>query len=195
MSILEDAAHRRLRIECSEISLTKGGPAPLSFKGPGTVWIDEGGQIHFEFSLHQEENRGYDMAVVRQAHQVPEEPRDEDYFALTALTALSCSGEVYQGRVLYPEWADKPGVGKGKLTQLQSTRQLSGEEPSVARILIPTNIDFPQIQHLEGLSPKNYCGLNFGNGEKIELFDKGNFTEIVCSVQPRHCQKPPLAND
>jgi hypothetical protein len=181
MSILEDAVLRRLRIECSEISLTKGGATPLNFKGPGTIWIDESGQIQFEFELSQEAEKIYDLTVVRQQYEAPEEPKDMDYFALAA---TSDSREVYQGRILYPDRGDKPGLAKGKLMQLESSRQLSESEPSVARMLIRKKINFPQIQHLgEAISPKEYCWLDFANGEKIELFDRGDYTEVVCSVE------------
>jgi hypothetical protein len=159
MSVLEDAVHRRLRIECSEISLTKAGATPLSLKGPGTISIDEVGQIQFEFSLSQESNKTYGTTVVQQQHQVPEEPRDMDYFVLTA---MSDSGEVYQGRIRYPDWVDKPGLAKGKLAQLESRRLLSGSEPSMARMSIAKKINFPEIQHLEeAVSRKDYCWLDF----------------------------------
>jgi hypothetical protein len=61
MSILEDSVRRQLRVECSEIGLTKRGTVPLDFKGPGIIWFDKDGQINFEFSLTQEENRTYDL--------------------------------------------------------------------------------------------------------------------------------------
>jgi hypothetical protein len=51
-------------------------------------------------------------------------------------------------------------------------------------MLVPKKIDFPQIQHMDGLSPKDYCWFSFGDDEQIELFDRGSYTEIVCSVQP-----------
>jgi hypothetical protein len=182
MSILEDSVRRQLRVECSEIGLTKRGTVPLAFKGPGIIWIDKDGQINFEFSLTQEENRTYDLAVARQAYQAFDEPKEDDYFNLTALCG---SGEVFQGALLYPDWADKPNVAKGKLTQLQSTQQLSGHAQSRARMLLAKKINFPQIQGPDGsLSSKDYCRFDFENDEKIELFNKDTYAEIVCSVRP-----------
>jgi hypothetical protein len=183
MSILEDSARRQLRIECSEIRLTKGGPVPLAFNGPGTIWIDKDGQINFEFSLSVEENRAYDEAAIRQAHQTFDQPKEEDYFELSA---LSGSGEVFEGKLLYPEWADTPGIAKGKLIQLQSTRQVTGQTQSIARMLLPRKLDFPQIEGRDGRrSSQSDCRFELANDEKLEIFDKVVYTEIVCSVQPR----------
>jgi hypothetical protein len=183
MSILEDAARRQLRIECSEIRLTKGGAAPLAFKGPGIIWIDKDGQINFQFSLSDEENRTYDTSAIRQAYQAFDQPKEDDYFDISALSA---SGEVFQGKLLYPEWADTAGIAKGKLIQLQSTTQVAGQTQSMARMLLRRKIDLSQIEVPDGTcSSQSECRFELANGEKVEIFDKGVYTEIVCSIRPQ----------
>jgi hypothetical protein len=82
MSILEDTARCRLRIECPEIGLTKAGETGLAFKGPGSIWTDETGQIQFEIRLPDEAVETYEIAALRQQYNAPEDPKDTDYFAL-----------------------------------------------------------------------------------------------------------------
>jgi hypothetical protein len=87
MSILSDLAYRRLRIECREVELDRSAAPPLSIKGPGTIWIDDAGQIVFEFKLAHDQYRPYVKAQLENPRPVPTEPKDEDYFKLTALEA------------------------------------------------------------------------------------------------------------
>jgi hypothetical protein len=182
MSILEDTARCRLRIECPEIGLTKVGEAGLAFNGPGSIWTDDTGHIQFEIHLPGDAVKTYEMVALRQQFNAPEDPKDTDYFALRAVDSL---GEVYSSSILYPEPADIPGVAKGGLTQLESTRQLSGSEESSTRMLVRKKLNFPEIEHFDGKTPrKDYSWVDFTNGEKIELFDKSDYTELLCYVQP-----------
>jgi hypothetical protein len=87
MSILEDTARCRLRIECPEIALTKPGQAGLVFKGPGAIWTDQTGQIQFEMRLSDDARERYQIAALRQQFDVPEDPKDSDYFALKAVNS------------------------------------------------------------------------------------------------------------
>jgi hypothetical protein len=98
--MFEDIAYRRLRIDCSEISLVRSGAPPLDIKGRGEIWVDQDGMICFKFSLSPEQYQPYTKATLEHPRPVPENPKDEDYFELTALTS---SGETLRGRLLYPE--------------------------------------------------------------------------------------------
>jgi hypothetical protein len=151
VSILEDTACRRLRIECPEMSLTKIGENELGFGGPGAVWTNQIGEIQFEIRLAEEAAEIYRIAALRQQFDVHEDPKDTDYFALKA---VSSSGEIYTGRILYPERADQPSRAKGKLNYLESTQEVRLTEQSSARILISKKLNIPAIQHLEEKAPR-----------------------------------------
>jgi hypothetical protein len=73
MSIFEEHVNRRLRIECSEISLVRSGAPRLSIKGPGTIWTDASGTICFEFSLSPEQYQPYVKTRLEQVRPVPDE--------------------------------------------------------------------------------------------------------------------------
>jgi hypothetical protein len=88
MSILEDMACCRLRIECPEMGLTKAGETGLAFDGPGSIWTDETGQIKFEIRLPDEAGQTYQVAALRQQYNAPEDPKETDYFALRVVRCL-----------------------------------------------------------------------------------------------------------
>ena len=111
--------------------LERSAAPALSIKGPGIIWIDEAGQIVFEFKLAPDQYRPYAKTSLEHPRPVPEEPKDEDYFQLTA---QACSGEILRGRLLYPEvqndtaegfW-DGPGTATGKIYELIHRRGSKG---------------------------------------------------------------------
>jgi hypothetical protein len=188
MSILEDTANRRLRMQCSEICLAKSGTDPITAKGAGTVWTDEAGQLRFECELSKADFVPYARAMERHVRQLPEEPGDDDYWQLTA---VSTSGDIYQGRVLYAEdesrdenrFPETLGKAKGKLHQLRSTRESEETGLDLVTLLVPRKIDFPRIWYPEGISSKDHCRIRLDN-EQIELFERQTYTTIVCALAP-----------
>jgi hypothetical protein len=99
MSILQNTARRQLSIKCPEIRLVRSGAPPLSIKGPGTVFVDRAGQICFKFEVSPDQYKPLVKARLEHPRPVPESPKDEDYFELSA---VSISGRVLRGRLLYP---------------------------------------------------------------------------------------------
>jgi hypothetical protein len=57
-------------------------------------------EIVFEFKLAPDQYRPYVKAQLERPRPIPDEPKDEDYFELTALAR---SGEILRGRLLYPQ--------------------------------------------------------------------------------------------
>jgi hypothetical protein len=118
MSIFDDIANRRLRIECSEITLVRKGAPSLSVKGSGETTVDQAGQLQFRFAVPKEQYQPYVTARLAKPRPVPDDPKDEDYFELTA---IAFSGEIFRGRLLHPEVSNivpegfwnGPGIAEG----------------------------------------------------------------------------------
>jgi hypothetical protein len=53
--------------------------------------------------------------------------------------------------------------------------------PLSAQFTIPKNLPIPRIQRPSGVSDENYCRFDL-DSEKIEIFVKDHYTEILCSI-------------
>jgi hypothetical protein len=187
MSILADVAHSRSRIECTEVSLRRSAAPPLSVTGPGAIWIDDAGQIVFEFKLAPDQYRPYVKVQLERPRPIPDEPKDEDYFELTALAR---SGEILRGRLLYPQvqndtaegfW-DGPGTARGKVHELTHCRDCNEGIPDTAKFFLRKKLFFPRLWDDKGVSPQEHCDINFAS-ERLDIFDRAECTEIRCSLK------------
>src|SRR5271166_2385978 len=187
MSILQDIARRLLNIRCPEIRLVRSGAPQLSIKGLGTVFVDRAGQIRFEFEVSPDQYKPFTKARLEHPRPVPESPKDEDYFELTA---ASISGTVLRGQLLYPEvnntapegfW-DGPGKAEGKVHQLTLEERSDPDLPSFAKFTIPRKLLIPRIARSHGIPDRKYCCFEFEQ-EKIEIFTEEDYTEIHCQVR------------
>jgi hypothetical protein len=184
MSILQDVARRLLSIECPEIRLVRSGAPPLSIKGPGTIFVDQAGQICFKFEVSPDQYMPFTKARLEHPRPVPDSPKDEDYFELTA---ASESGTVLRGHLLYPEvnntapegiW-DGPGIAEGKVHQLTLEEESDPDLPSFAKFTIPRKLLIPRIARSDGIPDEKYCCFQIEQ-EKIEIFIEEEYTEIHC---------------
>jgi hypothetical protein len=187
MSILSDLAYRQLRIECTEVALQRSAAPSLSIKGPGTIWINDAGQIVFEFKLAPDEYRPYVKAQLENPRPVPTELKDEDYFELTA---FSLSGEILRARLLYPEvqndtpegfW-EGPGTASGKIYELTHCRDSKEEITNTARFFLRKKLPLPVLWDNKGVSPREHFNIDFGS-ERLDIFDREELTEIRCSLE------------
>jgi hypothetical protein len=186
-SLLQAAAQRILKIECADIALDRSGEPPLSIHGPGTIFIDKQGQISFRFDVSSEQYKPFTKARFEHHRPPSAPPKDEDYYKLTATSA---SEQVWRGSLLYPEvnnltpegfW-NGPGIAEGKVHELNFEEPADPNSPSYAELTIPKELIIPRIQRVEELSEPNYRYFDLGK-EKIEIFVKGEYTEIHCLVK------------
>jgi hypothetical protein len=185
MQILQDVAKRILGIKCPEISLGRSGEPSIS--GEGTVFVDKLGQIYFRFDVYCEQYKPFVNARLEHPRPIAERPKDEDYYELKA---KSVSGQVWRGRILYPEinnttpeglW-EGPGFAEGTVHSLTLEEEVDDALPSYAELTIPKKLIIPQIERIDELSEVDHCYFDLEN-EKIEIFVRGDYTEINCQVQ------------
>jgi hypothetical protein len=184
--ILQDIARQLLKVECAEISLVRSGEPALSIKGPGTIFVDQAGQICFAFDVSTEQFKPFTKSRLERPRPVPERPKDDDYFELEAVSDL---GRL-RGRLLYPDiknstpdgfW-DGPGTAEGKVHQLSVENEADSNLPSCAQITMPRKLVIPRIERPNGISDEGSCYFEFDR-EKIEIRVDEGFTEIRCSVR------------
>lgn len=186
MPLIQDIALRRLRIECREISLVRTGAPRLSIRGPGSIFVDESGQICFRFEIPPDQFEPFTKARLERPRPVPERPKDEDNFELEAVTDFGC----LRGRLLYPDivnttlgglW-DGPGIAEGKLHQLTVEEECDPGLSPCAKLTIPGKLLIPRIERPDGISDEGSCYFEFDQ-EKIEIHVVDEFAEIQCSVR------------
>jgi len=137
----------------------KGAPS-LSVKGPGETTVDQAGQLQFGFAVPKEQYQPYVTARLAKPRPVPDDPKDEDYFELTA---IAFSGEIFRGRLLHPEVSNLvpegfwngPGIAEGKVHQLELKEQALEEPMDSASFVLPKKLLFPHLNPAEGISPKD----------------------------------------
>src|SRR5260221_4089971 len=119
-SLLQAAAQRILKIECTDIALDRGGEPLLSILGPGAIFIDKQGQISFRFDVSSEQYKPFKKARLEHPRLPPPPPKDKDYYKLTAKPS---SGQIWRANLLEPEvnkltrdsFRNSPGNAAGKV--------------------------------------------------------------------------------
>src|SRR5260221_8396652 len=99
-SLLQAAAQRILKIECTDIALDRGGEPLLSILGPGAIFIDKKGQIFFKFDVSSEQYKPFKKTRLWHPPLPPAPPKDKNYYKLTAKIS---SGQKWRGNPLEPE--------------------------------------------------------------------------------------------
>jgi hypothetical protein len=159
----------------------------LSIKGPGFIWIDDAGQIVFEFTVAPDQYQPYIKTQLQKPRPVPNQPKAEDYFELTAHAA---SSEALKARLLYPRvqndtpegvW-DGPGTASGKVYQLTHQCELKEDVPDRARFLLRKKLIFPCLWNEKGVSPQEHLDINLVD-EHLDILDREDGTEIRCSLK------------
>lgn len=148
MSIEQEFADQKFRIECSQIVLTKAGGTPLVVRGPGEIWQDDEGVLQYKVFADRAGYRGL-QAYMSRPGVIGQIIPDEDYFVLEAQDyALPCWTEQ---RVLpAPRGGVFDGLAHGYLQELMHTEGNRPNSPNgFVTLRFRGKLEFPSNQGSE----------------------------------------------
>lgn len=193
MSILEEAAEGKLRLECSEIRLERAGSSPLNVRGPGLIEVNDQGSFNFRIHVSSEDHQLLSANLLNPTRPPGSLiPLDE----FLNLTAVPYHSEEWTGRASDPGTNGPlggPGIASGQVYELQSARQTAQTEVDCATFYLPGRLAFPALimtqleesrsgVRISTTGSRDSAEFEVGK-EKFTLSRAGNHIELECTFE------------
>jgi hypothetical protein len=187
MNAARDFANQQFFLECANLTLEKSGKSELTAHGPGELWQDDQGVLHFKLFLLEGFSRF--MHTCGQATRIGVPRNAEEYFALRASNS-ACS--VWESDHVFPtsfkEIGRDAGLVMGRIAKLSQTSPYPAISCHWVELRCRGNINYPPtinheriemlggkkigLQSLDGAAQVN------GPGYVLTFFHQGSHTVI-----------------
>lgn len=155
MNSARDFANQRFFLECSNLTLEKSGESELTAHGPGELWQDDQGVLHYKIFLLEGFSRF--MHTCSQVTRIGVLRNAEEHFTLRASNS-ACS--VWESDHVFPtsfkELGRDAGLVKGRIARLSRTSPFPATSCHSVELRCRGNLNYPptinheRIEMLDG---------------------------------------------